>query len=425
MADHQPELTRRTALKRFGAIGLASSLCAGTVSATSKHTSQTVSVGLARQAAESQRTQLTTKDKFSAWHNATLGTPATFYKPTGRGEPQAYEPSAYVFPVTKQAETLGYITASARREWTPILEFSRATPPQQQIPTIQQAAKDNGRHPTDRLVYHGSLSYGLGLENGDAIGLHSRLTYSEYATAPRGEMQLDATNAATKWQALESGARTDGQTASTATTDAVTSSSVPIAVQISGCPGYDENYDGGNSDTKGDTSYPGYLGNEPDPWDDYDGCAPYAGANVVGYYENIDYDEWDRRNELIDRMHYNMNTGNDIYTNVSDIASGIADYDNGQYSYSASHQSSFAPLSLKSELADGRPGILTMWNGGSPKESSYDYGDHTVAVYGYDESYGSTGDLYWGVYDSFVSTQRWIVNNNWTDADGTYVNTVN
>ncbi|WP_435156796.1 hypothetical protein [Haladaptatus sp. DFWS20] len=39
--------------------------------------------------------------------------------------------------------------------------------------------------------------------------------------------------------------------------------------------------------------------------------------------------------------------------------------------------------------------------------------------------YASTGDLYWGIYDSYVSTQRWIANNNWSDADGIYINTVN
>ena len=417
MANDCHEASRRTVLKHLSVAGTTLAGLGSVSTASAKSTqSQSVSKGLAKKAVEQKRQQLSKRDEFGDWATASLAQPETFYTHTRINPVPKYEKSAYVFPITKNGTNLGYITASAKRSNNPILEYSRATPPQQRVSEAKQIAQKKGRKPTGRLLYRGGVSYNYELEGREAVQLGGRYVKPLPDSAPISNLNFDTPSANSRWDRLTAESKSNG---TVETQDSVSTSSLPGTVAIDSIPGYAEDYEFGKSDVKGNNYYPDYLGNGDDYWGDYDGCAPYAGANVLGYYEGIGQYDWDARNELIDRMHYRMDTGDDIYTTLSEIAPGIEEYSNGQHSYSANTQYNYSAHDLKQSLYDFKPALLTMADGGSPEESGYpEYGPHTVAVSAYEER---SDGLYWGIYDSYDYDRHWIANGNWSDADTTFV----
>lgn len=363
--------------------------------------------------------QVADRDEFSEWADASLDKPQPFYTRTQTTPITKYEEAAYVFPVSNGSENLGYITASATKAAAPILEYTRAAPPQQNVEDVKQFAKKKGRKTTDRFLYHGGVTYSYEVRGGEAIDLGGRYLKQAPNSAPITNLNFETTTATSKWNILTS----DSPSSGTIGTQSVSTSSLPSSIAIDSVPAFRYNYSAGD-DVKGDNSYPDYLGNADDPWADYDGCAPFSAAMVIGYWEGMrTTDSWSKINRLIDLLHHHMDTGNDVYTDVDKIAPGIESYSEGDESYSANTNSNFSKSDLKSEIYYARPAMLIMWDAGSPEESGYqEYGNHTVTVSAYEER---SDGLYWGVYDSYDDQRHWLSNGNWSDADTTFVKTTN
>ncbi|WP_276299167.1 C39 family peptidase [Halorussus lipolyticus] len=415
MADDYHEVDRRTVLKQFGIAGSTLASLGSASCARASNGSQTLSKGLAKQAVTQKKQEIAERSKFADWNDASVGNAKTFYSRTQSNPVPKYEKSAYVFPITNSGENLGYITASATKINGPILEYSRGIPPHHNVDDAKEIATMKGRTPTGRFLYRGGVSYGYELEGRDAIHLTGHYVAKLPEAAPPTALNFDSATSKSRWKRLTS----DSSTNSIQSKDSASTSSLPSTVFIDSVPGYNNNYDAGDDVSGGDRNSD-FVGNGDDPWKDYDGCAPFSGAIVVGYHEGIDNTaSWSTKNTLIDKMHLNMNTGDDVYTDLQDIAPGIEAYSDGSYSYSANTQTNFSEYDLKKSIYDFKPALLTMWDGGSPEEDGYDpYGNHTVVAAGYEER---TDGLFWGIYDTYDNDPHWIANGNWNDADTTFV----
>ena len=418
MADNCHEVDRRTVLKQFGVAGATITGLSGASRARASNRPQTLSKGLAKQAVAQKKQQITQRSEFSDWTDASVGNAETFYSRTQSTPVPKYEKAAYVFPITTADETLGYITASATKSNGPILEYSRGTPPHYKVDDAKEVANKNARTPTGRFLYRGGVSYGYELEGRDAVHLAGRYVEKVPKAAPTTALNFDSATSESRWGHLTSESSTDVVQSD----DSASTSSLPSTVFLESVPGYNNNYSAGDDVSGGDRNSD-FVGNADDPWKDYDGCAPFSGAIVVGYYEGIDNTaSWSTKNTLIDKMHLNMNTGDNVYTNTDDIAPGIEAYSDGDHSYSANTETNFSEYDVKKALNNFKPSMLTMWDGGSPEEDGYQqYGNHTVVVAGYEER---SDGLYWGIYDTYDNNPHWLANGNWYDADTTFVSRI-
>lgn len=415
MADKRQNITRRTALKHLGAIGVTAAATTSSASALPTQPQSEVPQGLAKQAANKKKLEVSAKKKFADWAGASLGQPETFYSRVRTTPSPEYEKSAYVFPITDDGTNLGYITISAQADCPPILEYSRATPPQDKVGKTNDTVKKLSTKATGRFLYSGGLSYDYELQNGNAVSLGGQFVKSLPETASLSRLNFDSATSKKKWQAQTSD---DEVSIMDNTGGGDGGSGLPDSYTIDGVPGYATDYISGSDgkDTSNDT-FSEYNGSPGDYWHKYDGCAPYAGANIVGFHEDISLYSWDRRNELIDRMHRNMETGNNIYTAMDKIAPGIEKYSNGTYSYSATYNTSFSASALKQEVYEYNPAMLSLW-GGETEDGSRTYDEHSVCVFGYDHT---SSDLLWKIYDSWGYQEHMLQNGNWNAAETVFV----
>lgn len=396
---------RRTFVKFVGA-GL-SGLSVGPSAGSARETRPPdhVPAGEARALAAEKRRQLSARDEFDRWSDATLGGVQRYYMPVTDGGSTEYEASAYVFSVTDGSDSLGYITASARRSWAPILEYSRASPPRSRLEAASDRAAERDRTATGRLLYAGAFTYSYEIRPGAAIRLIDLRQRRSHRDLRPSSLEMEESRASSQREALDPG----NETAS-----ATSSGSYEM---IYGVPAFVE--ESSSDDGSSGAGYPDNVGTEEDPWDGWDGCIPYAGANVLGYHEGISDDEWESREALIDRLHEHMNTSEDGWTEWSDIAPGIEAYSAGQHDYSANTPLWLDPGDMKNNVENGRPHLLNM-NGGGKKDNKdgEGYGDHSVAVVGYEERSDGT---YWAVHDGWEPYRRWLQGGNWEKAKPNFV----
>lgn len=361
---------RRDVLKAIGGLAVGGSVV-GTVSAAG---SDKVPVSEARDAVEQTVDEASMKDGFSSWRGATVGKQTTFHARNTASGPK-YVPTAYVFTVQNRGEDVGYVTAGARPDWSDVIEYSTATPPQRLVAETQALARAKGVRTTGRLLYHGGIKYGVELDDGRAVNVRNG--------RPAQVAGIDPGSVA------ENSSQTGSSTSGNFST---MSSSYEYLWNV---PAWTE------SDTD-------------DSWDDWDGCAPIAGSMIMAYHEGVGSS---KKEEYIDDMHRDMNTNDAGSTMPYEMDDGFDKFDTGSNSYNGrSIYTWYHPDFLKQEINAGRPFLLNMSSGDQADDRNQNYGDHTVCVAGFDEN----GDEFI-LHDTWDDTTHHFDYGSWTGASYTKV----
>lgn len=297
----------------------------------------------ARDAAKRTVERASSRDAFATWQGASVGQHTTFHARNTAAGPK-YVQAAYVFTVRNRGEDVGYVTTGARPDWSAVMEYSTAEPPQRGVGPAQSKARKHGVKPTGRLLYHGGVKYGVELANSRAMNVRNGRT-----TPVRG---LNPAEVAT--ESNEGGV-------SVSSTDYERLSEVPAW---------------STPEKKAEDG-------DVDPWDYWDGCAPVAGSMIVAYHEDV---EKDKKEEYIDDLHVDMETSTGGTTLPTTIDDGFDVFDTGDNSYTGRNIYIWQhPDFVKQEIGAERPFLLNMLNGDSADDRNTEYDDHTVAVVGYDE----------------------------------------
>lgn len=296
-----------------------------------------------------------------------------------------YEPSAYVFSVLDGRDAIGYITASAQRSMSPILEYSTATPPTKQFSTSDMAAKNRGMRTTGRPLYHGGVKYELELTSGHALNVRSkRVSLPKRMDA--GKFQFDGNRARQKWKDVETVVDIDtsaNKPPSGGGGGDVDQPSCGSCSHVSSVPCWTES-DGGGADS---TSF----GTGKDSWQKWDGCSPISGSMIIAYHEGIGEWQDNERERIIDRLHETMNTGEGPIegpgiTSIEDVAPGFDNYTDGSKSYNGTLAVEYDKEYVLHELDQkSRPFQLSFMNGARAEDypdSEKRYDDHSVTVVG-------------------------------------------
>lgn len=366
----------------------------------SKH----VSVGLAKMAAQKRLLTVAGSGEFWNWKDGNLATPKTYYMRLNGKSGREYVKSAYVFPVRKNGADIGYITAAARREMNPILEYSTATPPNQHLSKVRAAVERKGDKAIKRPIYHGGTAYGVELSDGDAMNLWNKRKTAIAPTIPSANnFNRDEVNQ--QWELIESISEKDLK-------KQVSANDCGSCYHIGGVPIWTTSDDGGANNT--------HIGDGPDEWGDWDGCTPIAASMIIGFYEYVhEFEAYKDKNAIIDRLHIDMETNSDGETapicidldGVNDfplpscIADGIEAYNYGGRAYEATQTWGTDKEFVLEEIANHhRPYLLNMLNGGEAEGESDTYGaygNHSVTVVGYESN------------DSWVDTL--IIHDTWNN----------
>lgn len=138
----------------------------------------------------------------------------------------------------------------------------------------------------------------------------------------------------------------------------------------------------------------------------YLGCSPTAGSNIIAFWDingYIDLIDGLTVNQVIAHLAVFMDTDSSGGTNRADIAPGIVDYCEymgyNNFSYGIKNAPSFSQC--KYEVDQGRPAIVSIDNEVSFPTTSHPYGNHSVTLVGYDETYGND---YIIIHDGWAST---------------------
>lgn len=392
MRDSNFIQSRRTVLKSIGALGLGTSVVGAAQAASGNATS----VGKARKAAKRTVERASSKDEFATWQGASVGKPTTFHARNTAKGPE-YVPAAYVFSIRNEGEDVGYVTAGAQPEWSDVIEYSTAEPPQRLVSRTVSLAKDRGASPSGRLLYHGGVKYGIELDDGRGVNVRNGRPAPATGINPADVAKTSSSNSENSTQSTQIGGTrsTSSSTTSSSTTDSYSSSSYNY---LWGVPAWTEEDD-------------------DDPWDEWDGCAPIAGSMIVAYHEGVGES---KKEEYIDDMHRDMNTNDSGSTMPYEMDDGFDKFDTGSESYNGrSIYTWHHPDFLKQEIDAERPFLLNMSSGDQADDRDQNYGDHTVAVVGYDEG----GDEFI-LHDTWDDTTHHFDWGSWSGASYTKV-TVN
>jgi hypothetical protein len=405
---------RRSVLKGLAAISGSAVISPAVVSADSNGR---ITMRTAETIAERKVEQLAAKPEFDDWDIDGISAPVLFFAPVERpvrgiiGEyfdmtETSYEPSAYVFPIRQGGHDVGFITISAQKTLQPVLGYSRDTPPQRNLQTAREIAREHGLEVNDRLLYKGGVSYGVETVGGQVIDLRTDLTGGLKTLPGFSSLELGGENAH-HW-------RKHDQRASPLTT----LDTGRADDDIEGVPDWVEEDDGGAEDR----SYPETIGSDPDPWADWDGCSPVSSSLIVGYHEEIDPEDQDAIDGLIDVLHRKMNTDDESGgTSLRDIPRGISAYDRGEYTYQAQNYSWNRKQQVRRQIAADQPPALSMIDGG--KETDGRYGNHTVAIVGYSEEGEKDEQFFYKLHTGWGGFgAEWIAHGNWEHGVLTAVN---
>lgn len=423
------DTTRRSLIKGISgaipAVGL--TMATGIGNAQSNNKSKFVSVDEAKSVAEQMVSHFARTDsEVESWQDGILNDPTKYYTLTSDG---GYDPAAYVFQVVNQDnsnENLGYITIAARRSWSPVLEYSTNEPPTAGRERAKKTAQTMGDSPTGRLLYQGGLNYGIHLGGQEMIHLgHNK---KMVAHAKSDILSYDEGDEVVDTQAQWEGAA-DPSVEGTGVSIMASSGSGRVGFSDyawdahvgEGVSGSDSGNDVGDGDDCN-----GCVGLADDPWQDWDGCIPIAGTQVVMYHEGLE-NEWSNRQErekICDELHMGMDTGQDISTSFKNIPGGFTSLDLSflDNDYDANQELLISKGLFTSDIDDDKPLMLNRPGDAcglgiciessedvtiSDKEKG-DYDNHTVVVAGYQDG----GDKL-EVFSGWNTNRHTISYGNW------------
>lgn len=417
-ADHERgdgtdgRLSRRGALRGIAALGVGVSVLPGVTSAGSPPGRDVVPEGRAREVARAQVEAASRREEFAAWRDATVG-PAVTYHAKNAGKGPSHLPSAYVFSVTKRGEDRGYVTVAARTDWPPVVEYSLADPPRAGRERARAAAERAGGRPSGRAIYQGGVQYGMELDDGRVVNLRNGRVVPNDRGVDLGGIAAGRRLTRDRWDRFDDAGRgasgggpggSDGAQAALSTSGS--------SDRLWWVPAWTE-HDAGNADR---TS----VGSGADAWDRWDGCVPVAASMVVAYHEYVYEWEEEKREKIIDRLHWTMNTSEDGNTYPWDVDDGFDKYDWGWNSYDGRNIYLWThPNFTISEISDhSRPFLLNMTSGDQAEDRSQNYGDHSVCVVGYRDG----GDQL-ALHDTWDDEVHYLTWGSWLAAMYTKVTT--
>ncbi|RLM68626.1 hypothetical protein DVK07_10950 [Halorubrum sp. Atlit-26R] len=332
---------------------------------------------------------------------------------------EKYVRTAYVFPVRKKDEEVGYITTSAHRSREPVLEYSTGTSPTQKLvsaeATVAQQADLSAGHP----IYTGGIAYGLEVGGSQVLNVQDGSVSHLRAGSP-GELQFTGTDSEHRWELVQDGTYGEDRTYGT---EGIS----PTDGNLAGVPVWTET-DSGNADS---TS----IGTGADSWNKWDGCTPISASMIIGFHENVYSWQDDERESIIDRLHQKMETNVggstpplELVLNLdgnvsgpgdlvaSPMVDGIEDYTEGDNDYSASqHINTGLEFVMSETEQDSRPFMLNLTGGGRvedypPDEDTYD--QHSVCVVGYNND-GTDIVAELEIHDTWDSSEHILSYGNW------------
>jgi len=340
------------------------------------------------------------------WKDTNLSAPITYY--SVKDQPIAYEYSV----LNREGLSIGYLIISATKDWMPLLERGEGKAPSAYLGdayaiALNENLVNEGEFGNPVIYYFGGLSYYTQfgptmIEDQRMIHLRSGMVIQK----PTEQLTLcmDKEKANAEWNKLNKAA-------------IQSSSIVPIIgatnqqqsntiIQITGVPSWHQSSgwsifcdEGG-----GALSYPDCQGPPDDPWANWDGCGPIAGAMVLGYWGDHGYSSFPTNDDeyLIDDCHYYMGTSDAGSTTVTSVAPGIADVSELYgYDFTCNFDSSVSWADITNEIDNGRPFVLMV-------NSAEFGGSHAITVRGYDSS---TSLIYFhNTWDDFTND---ITFGNW------------
>lgn len=408
MDDDRFGVNRRTALKAIGSVAVSSSLLSSTVGATqsqrieAKELGDRVSLGQAKKVATEARRQYAYR-AYSSWANASVGNPKKYCTKINQNGNSKYPPTAYVFPVETSRGTIGYLTISARKKWSPVLEASTGEPPSTNKQAVKELAIEQGEKLTGMLLYRGATTYSAELESGKQLYLNNGLKEKVSTDTPRLEVEKYADTVTSQWEAATG--------TQTSYVQAQLDGSLISEVEPWDANGGSGEY-AGSDDGDADTSTPGLYGNTPDYWDTWDGCSPFAGAQILMYHEGVSVSDIEQREEMADRLHILMETDEQGWTDYLMPHNGFSQYPPSElnHDYAGYEEVLLSRGLFRSEVEADRPFMLNIPGGNKKVKAQGPYSGHSIVVYGYLESTSFFDVIH---YNSWDTNEHRMQYGNW------------
>lgn len=319
-----------------------------------------------------------------------------------------YTPRAWVFPIERRDEDVGYLTIDARQDVKPVLAYGKSRAPQRGLGDAIRQTQNTEYSIHERYLYHGGVEYGVETVNQKGIvdlrGSNGKKPIRRFAALEDVEKTLPIdTQQGSDGRTTKEGGRSpdlDGTEydESYRVTDRISTNSGY------GVPNWTETDAGGSNYTD--------IGTGADSWNKWDGCSPIAGSMAIGYHELITENEDEERESLIDRLHYDMGTDDSGYSDPWDIDDGISNYSEGTYSYNGNNNWTLIAGNVKDAIGNDNPPILSMINGPYTKKEGWIDG-HSVTPVAYEDNFWL---FYHIVHNGYDDPPDHIVNGNWSKA---------
>jgi hypothetical protein len=390
------------------ALLLAAMVIVPMVSATT--TENEVSSATAQHVAETHMHMVAkNSETYAEWENGVLQPSTVYYNLMDRK-------SAYLFDVYVNGVYSGYVLTSATRDNGPILEYSRGKVPDAEPKTLlrsQSAVQSSIDTKTQKigspkLLYLGGTFYyaqypvidsqgktvevkTVDLHDSSVVNLTEQAKLHPLNAAEQLAHDTERAEKANQmWNSLELSNGTTSLAAAQVASATVGSKTIP------GVPLYSQ------------------------PLNNY--CSPTSAAMVLSYwdshgYSNIPDSSATLISELATAMGTSTNSGTPNHNVYSGMNSVSATHGYGsRLSFIEDNWITFSDVTT--EINANKPFVLSMWGGGTAYGRSQAYGDHSVAVIGY-ESY-SSGD-YVVIQDTWTPlTAVSLSYNSWAGAIGAY-----
>ncbi|AKJ38343.1 C39 family peptidase [Methanosarcina barkeri] len=334
--------------------------------------------------------------ELSDWKDASTEPDITFYD-------LEVNITAYAFDVMKNNQYDGYIIASATKDKYPILEFSKGKLPSKistmtkksQLKVAKYASENKLSIEKSTPIYEGATFYYTEYNLQDSKNMVKKKVIVDLVTskiisedaenisAITGKVEtVESDEIEEAWNDLEN--RMEGKSAGGKTV-VITATSKAIS------------------------NVPYYSANTA-------GCAPAAGAMVLGYWDTHGYPNIPSGNTLISELATAMGTYHGS-TNPSTVDDGIETVcsNHGYTNFNAITYSGTMYMSnVVSEINANRPFVLGMYGAGTRVGGSTDYGDHGVTCMGY---YYQGTTQYLKLHDGWdTSAPHYITYGNWDSA---------
>lgn len=340
--------------------------------------------------------------ELSEWGNAVVKPDITFYDVDGNI-------TAYSFDVMKNNQYDGYIITSATKDKYPVLEFSKG-----ELPTENSTMTKKSQCEAAKYANKNKLSVGKSIPIYDGATFYYKeydlkdnknttkekvivdLITSKIINEDTENLSSSTDKAETTdikeikeaWNNLENRMTRESNGLETLVTATATSKN------ISGVPYYSANYIG---------------------------CAPAAGAMVLGYWDSNGYSNFPSGNTLMSELATGMGTYQ-YNTTISNVDDGIETVcsNHGYTNFDAIQYSGTMYMSnVVSEINANRPFVLCMLSGGTRVGGSSNYGDHAVTCMGY---YYQSTTQYLNLHDGWdTSAAHYITYGNWGSATPVWV----